>query len=215
MINRKRRFIDIAYHQSPARDSESLKALLPTNFIWMEHMAQNFDWVSFKFALFRENINTLNYRVRVKNFKPTRFNIPIRTHRAIKEEKPDVVLVHGLNNYLRIIHLRIVLKKETILLVQHHGEMPRGIIKRVLLYVSIKCVNGVLFTSFDSAKKLRIPENKVHLLMEGSSNFVKKDRLESRQKLGIPMSDTMFLWVGRLIPIKDPLFFLQAFFKIY
>jgi glycosyltransferase involved in cell wall biosynthesis len=50
-------------------------------------------------------------------------------------------------------------------------------------------------------------------IMEGSNNFQRRDRGTSRARTGM-VGDPVVLWVGRLIPLKDPLTVLEGFMRV-
>jgi hypothetical protein len=137
----KEKFIDITYHQLKARDVKALKESIPGNFIWMSHCAQNFEWISYKFAFFTEAVKESNYRLFIRDETINKTTLPFALHKRIKDENPDFVLVHGINNYFQLLHLRRALGKRVKILVQHHGEQPRGILKRSLLKMSALVVD--------------------------------------------------------------------------
>ncbi len=205
----KDKFIDITYHQLKARDAKALKESIPGNFIWMSHCAQNFEWISYKFAFFNGAFKESNYSVFVSDEAINKITIPFTLHKRIKDENPAFVLVHGLHNYFQLLHLRWVLGKHVKILVQHHGEQPRGILKRGLLKLSALVVDAFLFTSEETARQLSIPQRKLFLLMEGSTDFQQKNRTEVRIKLKLPEEGPIYIWVGRLIQVKNPLFLLE------
>jgi len=114
---------------------------------------------------------------------------------------------------LKVIHLRFVLGKKVKILVQHHAERPVGFIRKNLLKLSSFHVDGYLFTSKKIAIKLGIGEKKVFEMMEASSEIEKIDSIFARRVLNVQGDKTVYLWVGRLIDIKNPLFFLENFNK--
>jgi len=168
---------------------------------------------SFGFAQFNGEFEREGIRYIIRDQELSRLSVPFKTYQTLRNLNADLVVVHGVNNYLQVICLRMMLKKSTRILVQHHGEMPKGFLNRMLIAMTNTCINGYLFTSKDSALALNIPLTKTYELMEGSTNFVKEDKQQARHKLGLPQNETVYLWVGRLIPIKDPLFFLNAFLR--
>lgn len=207
----KEKFIDLTYHQVKAKSLSELKETIPLNFLWMQQCSKNYDWVSYKCALFTEELEEHDYRLKIQNEKYNKLSIPGDLHRKIKQENPNVVLVHGLNNYLQVVHLRWVLGRRVKLMVQHHGERPSGFLKMTLLRLSALFVDAFLFTSQETARQLRLPQKKPFLLMEGSSDFQVVPQPEARNKLKLPEKEIIYLWVGRLIPVKNPLFFLEEF----
>lgn len=143
--------------------------------------------------------------------------IPFNTHRFIKSEKPDVVLVQGFVFVLQVIFLRIAVGKNCIILVQHHGEKPFKGIKGFLQRRADSSINGYLFTSLHNAtvwldKKVIGSTAKCFEVLSASTNFTRKDKATCKQQLGITGSGN-FLWVARLNANKDPLTVVSAFEK--
>ncbi len=143
--------------------------------------------------------------------------IPFRTHRFIKRENPDIVLVHGLVFPLQVIALRLLLGRKTIFIVQHHGEKPFTGIKRLLQKQADKCINAYTFTSMGNAapwiaQRIIKDPAKCHEIIGGATDLEKKDKQQSKASTGMNGSHD-FLWVGRLNANKDPLCVLAAFEK--
>jgi glycosyltransferase involved in cell wall biosynthesis len=160
-------------------------------------------------------INTIRYAF----FKSRNkfWYIPLKTHRFIKKEQPDIVLVQGFVFVLQVIALRWMLGKQCIILVQHHGENPFTGIKGFLQRRADKSINGYLFTSIGNADtwikaKVIGSKKKCFSILSASTNFIKKDKLLCKQKTGIEGTHN-FIWVGRLNANKDPITVLNGFEK--
>jgi glycosyltransferase involved in cell wall biosynthesis len=143
------------------------------------------------------------------------WHIPFKTIRHIKKQSPDVVLVQGLIFPLQLIFLKWQLKKQIIILVQHHGEKPGKGIKKWLQQKADRFVNGYLFTSIENATpwiESGIIKNKSSCfeLLEASTQFKKQDKSITQQQLQFS-GNYNFLWVGRLNAGKDPLTVIKAF----
>lgn len=140
--------------------------------------------------------------------------IPFKTHRFIKSEKPDVVLIQGLVFPLQLIALRLMVGKECRIIVQHHGEIPSRGIKKIVQKKADKFIDAYLFTSLGNAKewihRRIISGAKCFESLEASTCFSKQDKEESKKLLGITGNHN-FLFVGRLTTLKDPLLILDAF----
>ena len=175
------------------------------------YLSEYFEIHSIGFSGFRFNgqVQGANYSILQK--KIGRFTIPFSSHNAIKKLRPNVVLVHGINNFFQTIHLRICIGRKIKLLVQHHGERPNGFIKKTLLILSSFFVDGYLFAGIGAAVDLGLDKKKVHELMEGSAEMIRADKNECRKQLDLPLDGIIYLWVGRLVDIKNPLFFLNVF----
>nr|WP_294794408.1 glycosyltransferase family 4 protein [uncultured Mucilaginibacter sp.] len=141
---------------------------------------------------------------------------PFGLHRTIKQLNPDVVLIHGLHFPLQVMQLRLYLGKHVKIIVQHHAERPFIGIKRHLQRWADPFVDAYLFSSRDMGLdwikrgNLASPQ-KIHEVMEVSSVFYKIDRARSR--FNARPAKQMFLYVGRLIPLKDPLTIIKAFLR--
>jgi glycosyltransferase involved in cell wall biosynthesis len=143
--------------------------------------------------------------------------IPFATHRFIKKEQPNIVLVQGFVFVLQVMALRWVLDKNCIILVQHHGEKPFAGIKGFLQRKADSCIDGYLFTSIGNAdiwmsKKVILDKKKCFAVLSASTNFSIKDKVQCKQKTGITGKDS-FIWVGRLNTNKDPVTILKGFEK--
>lgn len=143
--------------------------------------------------------------------------IPFATHRFIKKEKPDVVLVQGFVFVLQIIALRRAVGRSCVILVQHHGEKPFTGIKGFLQRKADTAINGYLFTSLGNAavwldKKVIGNRNKCFEVLSASTNFSVLNKDACKQITGITGTNN-FIWVARLNSNKDPLTVLNAFKK--
>ncbi|MEO8771629.1 MAG: glycosyltransferase family 4 protein [Ferruginibacter sp.] len=143
--------------------------------------------------------------------------IPFRTHRYIKREQPDIVIVEGLIFPLQLIILKFQLGKKVKIIAQHHGEKPFSGIKRLFQKYSDRFINAYLFTSIGNAKPW-IDNNvikdisKCREVLEGSTYFKRQDKIKSKELLSITGTNN-FLWVGGLDKNKDPFTLLKAFEK--
>jgi glycosyltransferase involved in cell wall biosynthesis len=171
------------------------------------------------------SIEQINYEGEfVKNgvdYKFVRFTkwglkVPVKLHNIIKRLNPDVVFIHGLHFPLQVMQLRLFLGKHVKIIVQHHAERPFVGLKKYLQRWADPYVDAYLFASremgLDWIKRgnLASPQ-KIHEVMEVSSVFYKIDKQLAKAKAGA--SGKVFLYVGRLIPLKDPLTILNAFLK--
>ena len=145
------------------------------------------------------------------------WHIPFKTHRYIQKQNPDIVLIQGLIFPLQLIALRFNLGKKTKLIVQHHGEKPFRGLKKVFQKIADRWVDVYLFTSANNAIEwiengIISDKKKCFELLEGSSAFTVKDKLECKSRLSFKGSEN-FLWVGRLSIGKDPMTVINAFEK--
>ncbi|MEO7522438.1 MAG: glycosyltransferase family 4 protein [Ferruginibacter sp.] len=141
--------------------------------------------------------------------------IPFKTHRYIKSQRPDIVIVEGLIFPVQLIVLKLQLGKQVRIIVQHHGEKPFTGIKKMFQRIADKCIDTYLFTSKENAKawihkKIIIIKDKCEEVLEASTYLTRQDKLKSQTNVGMNGSQN-FLWVGRLDALKDPVTVLNAF----
>ena len=144
------------------------------------------------------------------------FNVPWNMLRFVRNNKPDVVMVHGFVFPFQLLFLRLFISRRCKIIIQHHAERPfKNVIKRWLQILAYTNADAYLFSSKWLARQYRNAgvirdKHQVHEVMEGSSLFKKKYREVARSLLN--MNDgPVFLWVGRLDANKDPLTVLKAF----
>jgi glycosyltransferase involved in cell wall biosynthesis len=142
--------------------------------------------------------------------------IPITTHRYIKSQNPDIVIVEGLIFPLQLMLLKFTLGKKCKFVVRHHGEKPFRGVKGFCQKLADSFINSYLFTSFDNASEwintvIKDPR-KCKEVLEATTYFSRNDRIKSQARVGIT-GVYNFLWVGRLINKKDPFTILKAFEK--
>ncbi len=142
---------------------------------------------------------------------------PLKLHRIIKDQRPDVIVIQGLHFPLQVIQLRLLLGSKVKIIVQNHAEKPFKGIKKYWQRWASNCINAYLFASrdmgLDWVKKgnLKSPA-KIHEVMELSSVFFPVDKETALTKTQIK-GNHAFLWVGRLNANKDPLNVIRAFLK--
>ncbi len=207
----KKVVVEIIYHKLQVKDFASYQLKFQETCDVLKEVAKQFEVHSFKSAQFNGKVqsNGVHYHFMDKSF--FKLCIPFLFHRKLKSLNPDYVLVHGTFNHFQIVHLKWLLGKACKLLVQHHGETAKGWIKQKLLRWSSAKVDAYLFTAEEAALEMGLPKEKIHLIMEGSTHFSPLNKLQSRSELGLDKQDKIYLWVGRLIPVKNPLFFLKVF----
>lgn len=143
------------------------------------------------------------------------FHVPLRTHKHIKQQKPDVILIQGLCFPVQVIFLRLAIGGKCKILVQHHAERPFSGIRGIFQKIASYCIDGYLFTTTGNAKPWKDarrlpPRTKLYEVLEGASYLQARDKAESREKTGMKNGNN-FLWVGRLDANKDPLTILLGF----
>ena len=143
------------------------------------------------------------------------WHIPFATTAFVKKQLPGIVLVQGLVFPLQVIWLKWKLGKKVKIIAQHHGERPFSGLKGLFQRIADKSIAAYLFTSHGNAaewidKGVVKHKSKCHEILEASVSFAPKNKTHCRQELGLNAA-TIFLWVGRLHPLKDPLTVLTAF----
>lgn len=144
------------------------------------------------------------------------WRIPWPTHRYIKRNKPNVVLVQGFIFPLQLILLKLQLKRDTKIIVQHHGEQPFTGVKGLIQKIAARYTDAWLFTSSGNARiwinKKIIPQNGLCFELPEASTTFKRSADKNAIKAKLDMTgDQNFLWVGRLNENKDPLTVIQGF----
>jgi len=152
---------------------------------------------------------------RFRRFTKAGHYLPCAMNRFIKKQKPDAVFIHGLNKPLQVIQLRLMLGKNTPIIIQTHAEQPFSGIRKHLQKVAGKCINAVLFASremgMDWVNQGNLTSsNKIHEVMEVSSVFYLVDKALAKTKTGVN-GEPVFLWVGALSARKDPITVVKAF----
>lgn len=149
------------------------------------------------------------------NYKRWQLLLPFQFNLFIKKLKPDVVIVHGLISPWQVVILRWQLGGCVKIIVQHHAEPPLKDIRQYLQHWADRYIHAYLFC----ARELANPwielaqikdQGKIREVMEVSSLFspTNKDVAKSITEISGQFN---FLWVGRLLPIKNPLLVVQAF----
>ena len=88
-------------------------------------------------------------------------------------------------------------------------------VRRDKIVVSTDAAAAVICRSADLAARLAaagVPEDKLRVVYNGvdRSTFFRGDRPAARRTLGIDPEEPALLFVGNLLPVKDPLFLLRA-----
>jgi glycosyltransferase involved in cell wall biosynthesis len=105
-------------------------------------------------------------------------------------------------------------KRPKIILI-HRADKPFNGYKKILQQLADGCVNAYIFSSKEFGEdwvrsgNIKNP-NKIFEIVQASSPFKKKNKIESTQMLAIS-GDPVYLWVGRLEENKDPRTVVKAF----
>jgi glycosyltransferase involved in cell wall biosynthesis len=208
--------INIVYHchEEYDRPGQVLKKHLPS--IGYSHYLKNLVNSQFVKHMNGEGIvNIDDTRFAFFKSKNKSWYIPFKTHRYIKLQKPDILIVEGFIYPLQVMMLRLKLGRRPRILLQYHGEKPGTGARGYLQKLADKCVDAYLFTSCGNASqwindKIIRSSAKCRELLPASTTMYRKDKQESRDATGMK-GDINFLWVGRLDTNKDPLTVLNAF----
>jgi glycosyltransferase involved in cell wall biosynthesis len=152
------------------------------------------------------------------------WSIPFKFLRKICQLDADIIHLHNLSLSLQTFLLRLMLKKKTAIIIQHHGGIAPGKMKRYFYTLLNRVADGFFFTTVDQGKEWLMSKSqsgKVMPVMEGATFFnyddrdaakslVYHDREAAREKTGMTGAP-VFLWVGRLDVNKDPLTILEGF----
>lgn len=136
-----------------------------------------------------------------------------RTNRTVAQFAPDLVHVHGLIYPLQTFQLRMLIPWRAAIVVQDHGgadpaafSAPRRLVSKVL-----RCADAFSFSAVLQAEPWRAAgilsaSDRILEVMEASTKL-------RRVALPTPVlpGNPAILWVGRLIPEKDPLTVLDGF----
>ena len=205
--------VNTSYSKSPEFDDPQ-KWLRRINFYTgvLEQLAINNKVVSIERINYEGEYHQNNVHYYFVQQKKKVSLFPFRMHLLIKKLKPDVVLVHGLIFPIQVIQLRILLGRRVKILVLHRSEKPFIGIKKWLQRLADRFINGYLFASADfiSTWKSNINPGKIFETLQVSSSFLPENRQLAVKFLKIT-GNPIFLWVGSLIPRKDPLTVIRGF----
>jgi glycosyltransferase involved in cell wall biosynthesis len=134
--------------------------------------------------------------------------------------RPVQTAVHlnGLLYPLQLRALRNSLPPDCSVVVQHHADGPWPAFVRPLQRWGLRAADGFFFAAQDLAAwwvdhGLISKRQLIFQIMEGSNNFRFQDRVTARVRTKMT-GNPVVLWVGRLIPLKDPLTVLEGFTRI-
>lgn len=216
------RFIDLSYHGSHYNLScEEYLIKAESNIRYASYFKDTYATL---FIFHSGSNKSIEEKGMAYNFRKKKLNskilLPLKLSWFIKNYNPEVILVHSIIYIHFATFLRLFVPRKTIILIQNHGELPPGsYLKKKLIRYCDKYIDGYLFTS----KKMGQPwinqnliafSGKVFEVMEGSTSFLRKNRISSKEKTGMSLTKPVFLWVGRLDTNKDPLCVLQALKKL-
>ena len=180
----------------------------------LEELAKQHDVISIERISYEGEYKQNGVKYLFINLRKRVVHFPFRMHNIINSINPDVVLVNGLIFPLQLIQLRLKLGKSIKIILLHRAEHPFSGYKKILQKIADNCVNTYLFTSseFKEDWKENISQGKMYEIVQASSIFHRADRQKAIQALQITGSP-VFLWIGGLIPIKDPLTVVKSFIQ--
>jgi glycosyltransferase involved in cell wall biosynthesis len=171
----------------------------------------------------------IRFRFWADSCKPAlrRWEIPASFHRAVRAVcTPDslpgpiqtAVHLNGLLYPLQLRMLRNSLPTNCSIVVQHHAGGPWSALARPLQRWGLRAADGFFFAARELATSwvdhgLISKPQSIFQIMEGSNNFRCQDRVAARVRTKMA-GNPVVLWVGRLIPLKDPLTVLEGFTRI-
>jgi glycosyltransferase involved in cell wall biosynthesis len=126
--------------------------------------------------------------------------------------------LNGLLYPLQLRALRKSLPPDCSIVVQHHADGPWRAFVRPLQGWGLRAADGFFFAAHELAEwwvdhGLISKRQSVFQIMEGSNHFRREDRLTARARTRMA-GNPVVLWVGRLIPLKDPLTVLEGFTRV-
>lgn len=143
--------------------------------------------------------------------------VPLKLHRYILSQKPDVIVIQGLHFPLQVIQLGILNRGKVKIMAHHHAEKPFMGIKKYIQSIADRFVDAYLFASKATGmdwinKGNLLSPQKIHEVMEVSTFFHPVNKELARIKTEVS-GRPVFLWVGRLNENKDPLNVVKAFLR--
>ncbi|MCB9397699.1 MAG: glycosyltransferase family 4 protein [Acidobacteria bacterium] len=125
------------------------------------------------------------------------FHVPVQLHKKVRSLQPDCLHIQSLCFPFQLMCSRIPKQK---IILQHHAELPFLGWKKYLQKWAFRNIK-TLFVSRENAQPWLGLIDETHIFegMESSTHFQPSEKpmaLEGQLRI---------LWVGRLVPIKDPL----------
>lgn len=171
--------------------------------------------------------NGIHYRFCKDSCTPAlrKWEIPHSFHKTVRavcalHSSSHVTAIHlnGLLYPLQVRALRSALPSDCSIIVQHHAGVPWSALARPLQRWGLRAADGFFFAARELAdpwvqQGLILKHQSIFQIMEGSNDFRRQDRITARVRTGMT-GDPVVLWVGRLIPLKDPLTVLEGFSRI-
>lgn len=153
-------------------------------------------------------------------FNPKRPGYLVRSlHQFVKQLIPDVVIVPGFHFPLQVIQLKLYLPKSVKIILEHHGDLVPGVLRRFLQRLADHYVDAYTFTAIGNSVDwisygVIKDAGKCFEVLEASTMLKQGNKTVCKAALGM-IGNANFLWVGRLNENKDPLFVLAAFCRYH
>jgi glycosyltransferase involved in cell wall biosynthesis len=181
----------------------------------LEVLAQSHEVVSMEHIGFETRLHRNGVEYWFQPLRSWRRWLPFKKHQAIRNWKPDLVLVNGFGYSLAMIQLRAWLGHRTKIYLWHRADKPPSGPRRWLQRRADRVVDGYFFTSPGNAEPWLesgciADAGKVHCLLQSSSSFQPGNQQQAKATLGLG-EGPVFIWVGRADFNKDPMTLLQAF----
>jgi glycosyltransferase involved in cell wall biosynthesis len=140
---------------------------------------------------------------------------------AVSASRPALVHVNGLGFPALVSALRVAVAFSVPLVVQDHagvrvptGHGPLGAWRRARWRSGLSAADAISFSAVDQAQAWRaaaiIGDQRLLALLESSTRMQPSPRDQTIARIGVS-GRPLVLWVGRLVPNKDPLTVLAAF----
>lgn len=183
----------------------------------LETMARRDTIISIDRIGFSGDITVNGVRHYFPDYGGNRLAVAWRLNRYTARLRPDVVLVQGMLFSWHVIALRFQLGKKIPIIAQNHAERPGRGFRGWLQRLADPCIDAYLFTAKTMGvewveRRIIRHLSKVHEVMEGSSVFERMDRQDALTRTGA-IGRPVFLCVGRLEHVKDPLTVVRAFLR--
>jgi glycosyltransferase involved in cell wall biosynthesis len=141
-----------------------------------------------------------------------------RAIERIRGERPDLIHFHGMTLTWNLGLLLARLRPEIPVVLHYHGGDPaRNPVAHAIQARSFRRASAFLFTTRSHGQPFvddgLADPGRVVEIVETSTTFPMSPRVIARQKTGMT-GDPVFVWTGRLDPIKDPLTALRGFAQI-
>ena len=153
--------------------------------------------------------------------EPPRLEAATSAMRTIRRFRPDVVHYFGTTLTLNLALVELTLGRggPPIVVSYHGGWPPANPLLRRIQGATLDRASRLLFTARELARPfieagfLSAGDPRIAEVMEVSTPFEMRDRAAARAETGLS-GDPVFVWAGRLEPVKDPLTALRGFDRI-